>query len=71
MMGSPPSDFKACLWVTLAIEEMKALGKSVCREESGVGSSVFHPEREDHREKIQRAHCTLSQTVLTSEGEAQ
>lgn len=51
VMGSPPSDFKACLLVTLAIEEMKALGKSVCREGNGVGSSVFHPKREDHSER--------------------
>lgn len=51
VMGSPPSDFKACLLVTLAIEEMKALGKSVCREGNGVGSSVFHPKWEDHSER--------------------
>lgn len=46
LLLSLPSDFKACLFVTLATAEMKAGRKSVCSEWTGAGSHIccFYPE---------------------------
>lgn len=46
LLLSPRSDFKACLFVTLASAEMKAARKSGCSEWTGAGSYMcrFYPE---------------------------
>lgn len=53
LLLSPRSDFKACLFVTLASAEMKAARKSVCSEWTGAGGYMcrFYPERGDYRER--------------------
>lgn len=46
LLLSPRSDFKACLFVTLASAEMKAARKSVFSQWTGAGSYMcrFYPE---------------------------